>query len=123
VSGSPTYLPNLIGDPLTPSGQRTIVNYLNPETVVIPTDRTQPFGDSPRNAARAPAFYQFDLGLHKSFALGSQDRRIEARVEAFNLFNKTNFGSPNGNRSSSTFGQINSTFAARQVQLGVKLYF
>jgi hypothetical protein len=123
VSGSPTYRPNLIGDPLTPSGQRTIFNYLNPETVVIPTDRTQPFGDAPRNAARAPAFYQFDLGLHKSFALGSQDRRIEARVEAFNLFNKTNFGSPNGNRSSSTFGQINSTFAARQVQLGVKLYF
>jgi hypothetical protein len=123
VSGSPTYRPNLLGDPLTPSDQRTILNYLNPATVEIPTDRTQPFGNAPRNAARAPAFYQFDLGLHKTFALGSQDRRLEARVEAFNLFNKTNFSAPDGNRSSSTFGRISSTYAARQIQLGVKLYF
>jgi hypothetical protein len=123
VSGSPTYRPNLLGDPLTPSDQRTITNYLNPATVEIPTDRTQPFGNAPRNAARAPSFYQFDLGLHKSFALGSQDRRLEARVEAFNLFNKTNFGSPDGNRSSTTFGRISTTYPARQIQLGVKLYF
>jgi Carboxypeptidase regulatory-like domain/TonB-dependent Receptor Plug Domain len=123
VSGSPTYRPNLLGDPLTPSDQRTIFNYLNPATVEIPTDRSQPFGNAPRNAARAPSFYQFDLGLHKSFALGSQDRRLEARIEAFNLFNKTNFGSPDGNRSSSTFGRISTTYPARQIQLGVKLYF
>jgi hypothetical protein len=123
VSGSPTYRPNLLGDPLTPSDQRTIFNYLNPATVEIPTDRSQPFGNAPRNAVRAPSFYQFDLGLHKSFALGSQDRRLEARVEAFNLFNTTNFGSPDGNRSSSTFGRISTTYPARQIQLGVKLYF
>ena len=29
VSGSPTYRPNLLGDPLTPEDQRTIGNYLN----------------------------------------------------------------------------------------------
>ena len=46
VSGSPTYRPNLIGDPLTPEDQRTISNYLNPATVEIPTDRTQPFGNA-----------------------------------------------------------------------------
>ena len=54
VSGSPTYRPNLTGDPLTPSDQRTINNYLNPATVEIPTDRTQPFGNAPRNVARGP---------------------------------------------------------------------
>jgi hypothetical protein len=123
VSGSPTYRPNLLGDPLAPSDQRTIFNYLNPVTVEIPTDRTQPFGNAPRNAARATAFYQFDLGLHKSFPVGSQDRRLEARIEAFNLFNKTNFSPADGNRSSATFGRISSTYAARQIQLGVKLYF
>jgi hypothetical protein len=123
VSGSPTYRPNLTGDPLTPSDQRTINNYLNPATVEIPTDRTQPFGNAPRNAARAHAFYQFDLGLHKTFPLGSADRRIEARVEAFNLFNTTNFSPANGTRTSSAFGTINSTYAARQIQLGIKLYF
>jgi len=122
VSGSPTYRPNLLGDPLTPKGERSVTNYLNAAMVEIPTDRTQPFGNAPRNAARAPTFAQFDLGLHKSFGLGPE-RRLEARVEAFNLFNRTNFGPANGNRSSSAFGTINSTYAARQLQLGVKFYF
>ncbi len=123
VSGGPTYRPNLNGDPLTPSDQRSIGNYLNSATVEIPTDRSQPFGNAPRNAARAYAFYQFDLGLHKNLALGSQDRRLEARIEAFNLLNTTNFGPANGNRSSNAFGTISSTYPARQIQLGVKLYF
>jgi hypothetical protein len=119
----PTYRPNLTGDPVTPEGERTISNYLNPETVVIPTDRSQPFGNAPRNVARSNAFYQFDLGLHKSFGLGRQQTRLEARIEAFNLFNTTNFGPANGNRSASSFGAISSTFPARQIQLGLKLYF
>ena len=123
VSGSPTYRPNLTGDPVTPEGQRTISNYLNPDTVAIPTDRSQPFGNAPRNAARSPAFFQFDLGLHKTFGLWREQTRLELRVEAFNLFNQTNFGSPNGNRSASAFGSISSTFPARQLQLGVKLHF
>ena len=123
VSGSPTYRPNLTGDPLVPGDQRSINSYLNPETVVIPTDRTQPFGNAPRNAARSYPFYQFDLGLHKSFGLGRDQTRLEARIEAFNLFNRVNFGPANGNRSASAFGTITSTFPARQIQLGVKLYF
>ena len=31
--------------------------------------------------------------------------------------------SANGNRSSSAFGSITSTYPARQIQLGIKLYF
>lgn len=123
VTGSPTYRPNLTGDPVTPEGQRTVSNYLNRATVEIPTDRTQPFGNAPRNAARAYPFRQLDLGLHKSFGLGASERRLEARVEAFNLLNHTNFGPANGNRSSSSFGSITSTAVARQIQLGLKIYF
>ena len=123
VSGSPTYRPNLTGDPVTPSSERTISNYLNSATVEIPTDRTQPFGNAPRNVARSDSFYQLDLGLHKNFGLGRDQTRLEARVEAFNLLNKTNFGPANGNRSSSSFGAITSTSVARQIQLGLKFYF
>jgi hypothetical protein len=54
---------------------------------------------------------------------GRDQTRIEARIEAFNLFNTTNFGPANGNRSSSAFGTITSTSAARQIQLGLKFYF
>ena len=103
VSGVPTYRPNLIGDVY---GDRTIDNYFNKDNVVIPTDRTQPFGDAPRNVARGPAIYSLDLGLHKGFGLGLGDSRLEFRIEAFNALNKTNFGAPNGNRSSTDFGTI-----------------
>lgn len=121
VGGTVTYRPNLTGDPLTPNGG--ISNYLNPATVVIPTDQTQPFGNAPRNVARGPSFNQLDLGLHKSFGINSDAQRIEARIEAFNLFNHTNFQTPNGNRSAASFGTITSAFPARQLQLGVKFYF
>lgn len=121
VSGEPTYRPNLTGDPLTPNGG--VGNYLNRDTVTVPTDQTQPFGNAPRNAARGTPFNQLDLGLHKSFNLPGDQRRIEARIEAFNAFNHTNFQSANGNRSANGFGTITSAFPARQLQLGVKLYF
>lgn len=123
VSGGPAYRPNLTGDPLMPEDQRTIRNYLNPATVEIPTDRTQPFGNAPRNAARGPRFAQFDLGLHKAIGLGRDHTRLEFRLEAFNVLNRTNFGAPNGNRSNNNFGTITSAFAARQIQLGVKFHF
>ena len=121
VGGGATYRPNLTGDPLTPNGG--VANYLNRDTVVVPTDQTQPFGNAPRNVARGTPFNQLDLGLHKSFALPGDQKRIEARVEAFNVLNHTNFQTANGNRSSSAFGTITSAFPARQLQLGVKFYF
>ena len=121
VGGQVTYRPNLTGDPHTEDGG--VTNFLNRDTVVLPTDRSQPFGNAPRNAARGPRFAQFDLGLHKAFGLGRDNTRFEARIEAFNLFNRTNFNSPNGNRSATAFGSITSAQVARQIQLGVKLYF
>jgi hypothetical protein len=123
VSGAPTYRPNLVGPALAPSGERSIDNYFDKANVVIPTDRSQPFGNAPRNGVRGYAFYQTDLGLHKSFNLPGQHTRLEVRGEFFNVLNKTNFGAPNGNASAAAFGTIRSTSPARQIQLGVKLYF
>jgi hypothetical protein len=120
VSSAPTYRPNVLGDIY---GDGSINNYFNRDAVVIPTDRSQPFGNAPRNVARGPAIYSLDLGLHKSVGLVS-DTRLEFRVEAFNALNKTNFGAPNGNRSSTDFGTIRTlSTTPRQIQLGVKLYF
>jgi hypothetical protein len=50
--------------------------------------------------------------------------RVEFRVEAFNVFNRSNFAAPNGNRSATSFGTITSlATTARQIQLGVKVDF
>lgn len=126
VSGAPAYRPNLIGDVYAPDGQRTIDNYLNASNVVIPASASQPFGDAPRNAARGPAIFTLDLGLHKGFNMPLAASRLELRVEAFNVLNRSNFNPPNGNRSAAGFGTITQIAAGttpRQIQLGVKFYF
>jgi len=60
--------------------------------------------------------------LHKDFTL-TERFKLSFRSEAFNIFNRTNFSAPNGNRSSGAFGSITSTYPARQLQFGLKLLF
>ncbi|MCC6391889.1 MAG: TonB-dependent receptor, partial [Bryobacterales bacterium] len=123
VSTAPNYRPNLIGNPVTAEGQRTTNNYLNPGSVSIPTDPRYPWGSAGRNVARGYPFYQADIGLHKSFPLWAETRRLEFRAEAFNLLNQTNFMAPNSNASSTSYGSITSTFPARQLQFAMKFLF
>jgi len=123
VSTVPTYRPNLSGDVYAPEGEQSITNWFNKANITIPTDVSQPFGNAPRNVARGPALYVLDLGLHKGFAVVGKSR-LEFRVEAFNVLNKTNFGAPNSNVSATNFGTITSLATpARQLQLGVKFDF
>jgi Carboxypeptidase regulatory-like domain/TonB-dependent Receptor Plug Domain len=115
--------PNISGSVLAPEGSRTIDNYFNISNVSIPSVN-QPFGSAGRNIARSDAFYQLDFGLQKNFALPiTEATRLEFRAEFFNLFNKTNFGAANSDRSSSGFGQIRNAFPARQIQFALKLSF
>ncbi len=122
ISGVPTYRPNVIGDIY--AADPTALAYFNPANVVIPTDASQPFGNAERNAARGPAIYTLDMGLHKTCDRPDSQTCFEFRLEVFNLMNRTNFGAPNGNRSSTAFGTITSLATTpRQVQLGVKINF
>lgn len=121
--GGTSYRPNLIGDPLTPKDRRTIDNYLNRDTVLIPADASQPFGTAGRNVARSDAFYQLDLGINKEFDLPREDMRLQFRAEMFNALNKTNFRPATGDRSSASFGTIRSTVPARQIQFALKLTY
>jgi hypothetical protein len=121
--GANAYRPDVIGDPLAPAGERSITNYFNKANVVLPTDPSQPFGDAKRNSVMGYPFYQVDLALAKSFLLPWHESRLQLRIEAFNLSNRTNFKGANSNRSSAEFGTITSTYDARQIQLGAKLLF
>jgi hypothetical protein len=128
----PTFLggvalrPNVSGPVLAPEGSRTIDNYFNISNVSVPDPRLNqlPFGNAGRNIARSDPFYQLDFGLQKNFPLPiTEATRLEFRAEFFNLFNKTNFGAANSDRSSGGFGQIRSAFPARQIQFALKLSF
>ena len=121
--GANNYRPNLTGDPLVPSDQRTPSNYLDRNAVVIPTDPSQPFGNAPRNNIRGPLFWQIDFVAAKRVPMPWPSGEAEFRLEAFNLLNRTNFRAPNGNRSAAAFGTITTTYDPRQLQLGFKLLF
>ncbi len=121
--GANNYRPNVIGDVLVPDGERSQARYLNPASVVIPTDPSQPFGNAPRNNVRGPLTWQIDLVASKRFALPWRTSNVEFRAEFFNLLNRTNFRAPNGNRSAGGFGTITQTYDPRIVQFGVKFNF
>jgi hypothetical protein len=121
--GANAYRPNLTGDPYTPEDRRTITSWLNRDTVVIPTDPSQPFGNAPRNNVRGPLVWQVDVVVGKRVAMPWPSGNLELRAEFFNLLNRTNFRAPNGDRSAGGFGTITSTYDPRIVQLGVKVNF
>jgi len=136
VGSSLTYRPNqLLPDLYTAGGVQEPNNYLDINAVVVPTDRSRMFGTIGRNTVRGPNFWQADLGLHKSFPLLSESTRLEFRMEAFNLFNRSNFLVPETNASNirrdgqgnaipgGSYGRISGTYPARQIQLALKLIF
>jgi hypothetical protein len=115
--------PNLLGDPLAPEDARSIDNFFNKANIVNPP-ATSPFGNMGRNLVRGYPYYQLNLGVQKRFRLPFRENTAaHLRGEAFNLFNRTNFGAPNGDRGSGAFGTIRSTYPARQLQLALRLTF
>jgi hypothetical protein len=118
--GANNYRPNVVGDPYAAEGEQTITNWFNRNSVVIPTDPSQPFGNAERNVVSGPNFWQMDLAASKQVTLTGRTR-LEVRFEAFNLLNRSNFRAPDGNRSNAGFGTITQTFDPRQMQLGIKL--
>ncbi len=120
---SAIYRPNISGDIYPAAGQQTINNYFNLTTVSVPTDVTHPYGNAGRNIGRSNAYFNLDLGLQKLFPIWKEGRFLQFRTEFFNALNKTNLSPANGDRSSSSFGTITSTFPARQVQFALKMIF
>lgn len=118
---SPTYRPDYLGGDIY-SAEKSSTNYFNraafgnPSTAIL-------FGSMGRNRGIGPGLVNFDGGAHKEFAF-TERIRLQFRGEFFNLFNKTNFGSPNSNISNSNFGTITGLASpARQIQFALKLVF
>ena len=82
------------------------------------------YGNCASNTVRGPGSKSMNMSLFRSIELGG-DRRLELRVETFNLFNWVNYGLPAANVVNlNTFGRITSTLGdQREMQLAVKFYF
>jgi outer membrane receptor protein involved in Fe transport len=83
------------------------------------------FGNAPRimpNLA-GPGVANFDVSLFKTTAL-TERVGLQIRVEAFNVFNRVQFGNPNTNLNSNAFGRISSQAnSPREFQLGLRLTY
>jgi hypothetical protein len=76
-----------------------------------------------RNTFRAPGIGALDLALVKSFRL-SERHSAMIRLEAFNAFNRANFGVPVRILEAPAFGtSTNTRIPARMLQIAVKYSF
>jgi hypothetical protein len=121
---TPTCRPNLVGDPILPSDERTPERWFN--TAAFERTDVGQFGNTPRNSVRGPGLINTDLSIIKRVRLDGvrEGMTLDFRAEAFNLFNRVNFGPPVNDMSSAAFGRIGSTATdAREFQLGFKITF
>ncbi len=124
---SGTYLrPDQVGDPNSgscPNGApvHTVTCWFNTSAFASPAPFT--FGNLGRNTLRGQRYQDLDMSLFRSFPF-AEKRKLEFRVEAFNILNHPTLGNPNGTINNVNFGKITSTRSTeRQLQLALKLFF
>jgi Carboxypeptidase regulatory-like domain len=121
--------PNLVpGVSLTPAGGSTPQLWINPAAFSTPAPGT--FGNLGRNAFRAPGISDVDLTAAKDIPI-TERMRVRFRADAFNIFNRAQYGAPNANVSAGNFGVITSTLGSyatgrgtpREFQLSARISF
>jgi len=118
----PSINPNFAGQLISGNPNQ----YFNPAAFIQPLSGT--YGNIGRNTLPGPSIVETDISAAKKFVL-SERLGLQFRGEIFNLFNHTNFNTPNPvvyaaatGGPSPTAGVITSTAtSSRQVQLGLKL--
>ena len=118
----PSVNPNFSGQVILGGANR----YFDSNAFIQPLPGT--YGNAGRNTLQGPRLYETDLSVAKRLAFRERFN-LQFRAEFFNLFNHTNFNTPNPvvyasatGGPSPTAGVITSTSTtSRQLQLGLKL--
>jgi hypothetical protein len=119
VGNNMTGLPDVTGDT---KGPETVDKWFN--TAAFTPVASGVFGNEKRNQLRGPGYQSFDLTIQRIIRFGDR-YGLTLRWDAFNLFNKVNFGLPARNISSAgDFGTITSLSGdARTMQLAIRFTF
>jgi len=82
-------------------------------------------GNLGRNTYEGPGFANLDFSLFKNFKIPqiNEQSMVQLRFEFFNMLNRVNFYQPTNAINSTSFGRATDTFAARQIQFGLKFIF
>jgi hypothetical protein len=113
---------NCVGDRLPGGFEQTLDAWFDITAFAPTTSGT--YGTCGSNTMRGPTSKSMNLSVFRSVPL-ADERRLEFRIETFNLFNWVNYGFPGANVSNlNTFGRISSTLGdPREIQLALKFYF
>jgi hypothetical protein len=114
--------PNLVGDPVLPSSERTLARWFNTSAFAAQPQFTP--GNAPATLMHGPPNRRLDLSLFKDLSL-RRDWKLQLRAEVYNVTNTPNFVNPNSSFGSPAFGTISSTGNSipRQMQFATKLIF
>jgi hypothetical protein len=106
------------------------VHYLDPHKngffFFDPTSFAGPasgYGTAPRNLLRGPGRTNMDLSLAKLTPIGGDRVNLKLTVDAFNVFNHTQFRNLSTLLSAGTFGQATTTYDPRILQLSAHINF
>jgi hypothetical protein len=95
--------------------------YMSPAGYSNPANFT--FGNCPAQGPQTGAGYtDTDIGLLKNIHV-TEGKYFQFRGDFLNAFNNVQLGHPNTNFPSSTFGLINTSQPARNIQFALKFYF
>lgn len=127
ITGFSSNRPNVIGNPN--SGPRTAAEWFNTNAFQQlqpdPQGRFEVFGNESRNAVLGPGYVDWDFSAFKNIRL-TESKQLQFRGELFNFLNHTNFRLPDSDiadRTSRTFGTIQSDVSPRVIQVALKLLF
>jgi len=117
-------LPDFADGPLHLNGNpRNGLEYFN--TSLFSANALGTFGNSRRRFFYGPGMFNTDLALLKSCQI-SESKALQFRLEAFNVFNHTQFFGPaavNGDYSSGLFGKVVNAAPPRLMQAALKFTF
>ncbi|HEV2990595.1 MAG TPA: carboxypeptidase regulatory-like domain-containing protein [Candidatus Angelobacter sp.] len=81
------------------------------------------YGTAPRNLLRGPGRTNMDMTLAKTTPIYGDHLSLRLSVDAFNIFNHTQFQSLGTNAATGTLGQVLRTYHPRELQLGAHINF
>jgi Carboxypeptidase regulatory-like domain len=117
----PVDVPNFAsGHVLADTNPRHGNAYFN--TSLFSNEQLGQFGTSRRRFFHGPGLNNFDMALAKITKF-TESKQLELRLEAFNLFNHAQFGNPDSEINSGTFGMVTSARDPRILQIGAKFLF
>ena len=113
---------NATGQPANlPGDVSNVDRWFNTDAFVLQPFGT--FGSAGRNTIVTPGVIAWDFSAHKDFRIAEQ-HTVQFRFEAFNFPNHPNWGNPERNLTSPSFGQIRTTRTnMREMQVALKYMF